>query len=375
MRAAARALVALWALLVGGCAARDANVAYFVQVSDATFPLLPRLMRALWDDRNLHVVHFDKKIPKWQKDHTIAALFASNKEYKRNVHVMESEIVAYRGISMVINTMNAMQVAMDMGDWDYFINISGSDYPLVTPGNQRALLGEQDFLARNRSFFSLAPRKWWDESKSYRFDRFNIDTSLSFNGSASDVVDSWHGNPLAQQLGFTFAAAESWMILHREFVHYVLTSAASRRYFAAFSYSAEPEEHMFASMAYNTPQFKATLVPHALRNVIWTYKGQHSGQHPFYIDRTNSTSHKWEFRWMVEQSGCLFTRKVRSKDAAALDEIDSAFSGASGARDEASVAAFLARVRARLACLVGGPGAALADGDDACYPGEEEETA
>lgn len=51
-----------------------------------------------------------------------------------NVRVIErANLVTYRGPTMVANTLHAAAVLLkEGGDWDWFINLSASDYPLVS---------------------------------------------------------------------------------------------------------------------------------------------------------------------------------------------------------------------------------------------------
>lgn len=253
---------------------------------------------------------------------------------------------------MVINTMNAMQFALDKSSqWTYFINISGSDYPLISPTNQRRLLASNDFVLNNRSFFSISEKDWWEESKVFRFDRLFTDTSLSFNQSSSEVVDSYVEQPIAQIANFTFAAAEAWMILHRQFVHHLLKSPFARRMLIAFSYSLEPEEHFFPSVALNSPAFNRTTVPHALRHVTWVHKGKHSGQHPYYVDERESDGKRWTFRKAIENSGCFFTRKIRIKDSALLNYIDTHVNGVAKNPVVKDVQKFLEKSRKLIDCV------------------------
>lgn len=47
--------------------------------------------------------------------------------------ITKANLVTYRGPTMVANTLHAAAVLLrEGGDWDWFINLSASDYPLVT---------------------------------------------------------------------------------------------------------------------------------------------------------------------------------------------------------------------------------------------------
>jgi hypothetical protein len=51
-----------------------------------------------------------------------------------NVYMIsKANMVTYRGPSMVSNTLHACAILLKRSkDWDWFINLSASDYPLVT---------------------------------------------------------------------------------------------------------------------------------------------------------------------------------------------------------------------------------------------------
>lgn len=332
----------------------EASIAYFLQISASTLTLLPRLLRAIWHPGNTYVVHFDRKIPEYQRAHARSALFkgTTGEQYKPNVHVMPSEVVTYRGISMVLNLLSAMQFALEKSSsWRFFINVSGSDYPLVSPLNQRRLLARNNFLSKERSFFSFSDEYWWEESKVFRYDRLFTDTSLSMNDSESRIIDSYTEQPLASIHNFTFTAAEAWMILHRKFVLHLLRSSHARRLLLAFSYTLEPEEHYFSTVAFNHPEFNATNVPHALRYVSWVHDGVHSGQHPYYIDQKGPDGKTWTFREKVVQSGCLFARKVRKQNSDFLKYIDVHMNGMAETPNEKDVSMYLAKATRSIDCI------------------------
>lgn len=334
----------------------EVNIAYFLQVSEENLILLPRLLRVLWHENNVYVIHFDKKIPEWEREHVRLSLFRKRSRYSENVVVIDSEPVTYRGISMVLNNLNGMQAAMDAEvEWTFFINLSGSDYPLVSPLQQRRLLATNDFAERNRSFFSISSSSWWNSSKTFRYDRLFVDTSLAFNDSTAEVVDTYTAQPLSHLLNFTFVAAEAWMILHRRFVDHLLRNGRARRMLLTFSASVEAEEHYFSTVAYNEPAFNGSIVPHALRHIVWQHNGIHSGQHPYYVDEKNESDGSWIFKDRIASSGCFFTRKVLSANSPLLNWIDANVSGvAPSAVSEADVQQFLERVTRFLSCL-GGP--------------------
>lgn len=50
-----------------------------------------------------------------------------------NVWVVgKPNLVTYRGPTMLANTLHAMSMLLKIAKWDWFINLSATDYPLVT---------------------------------------------------------------------------------------------------------------------------------------------------------------------------------------------------------------------------------------------------
>lgn len=55
------------------------------------------------------------------------------KEFNNVRMITKANLVTYRGPTMVANTLHAAAILLrEGGHWDWFINLSASDYPLVT---------------------------------------------------------------------------------------------------------------------------------------------------------------------------------------------------------------------------------------------------
>ncbi|KAA0038390.1 beta-glucuronosyltransferase GlcAT14B-like [Cucumis melo var. makuwa] len=82
-----------------------------------------------------YVVHLDLEAPAAER--LELADFVNNEPIFRSVGnvrmILRANLVTYRGPTMVTNTLHAAAILLkDGGDWDWFINLSASDYPLVT---------------------------------------------------------------------------------------------------------------------------------------------------------------------------------------------------------------------------------------------------
>ena len=109
--------------------------AYLISGSAGDGSMLKRTLQALYHPNNQYVVHLDREssdeerldLSNFVKDHPVFLRFG-------NVRMItKANLVTYRGPTMVANTLHAAAILLrEGGDWDWFINLSASDYPLVT---------------------------------------------------------------------------------------------------------------------------------------------------------------------------------------------------------------------------------------------------
>jgi beta-glucuronosyltransferase len=138
------------------------RIAYLVSGSAGDGRALRRTLRALYHPANRYVVHLDLEAPATERAELAAALRADPVYSRfRNVRVVtRANLVTYRGPTMVANTLHAAAILLrEAGDWDWFINLSASDYPLVTQDGKhgRDLLPPQfrDWIDRSKTPVSI----------------------------------------------------------------------------------------------------------------------------------------------------------------------------------------------------------------------------
>lgn len=298
---------------------REANIAYFIQIAENTIGHLPRLLRRIYHRNNVYAIHFDLKIPpavlREAKDKIRA-----NPEYAKNVHIMTSELITYRGISMLLNTINAMRLLIDEdAKWDYFINLSGADYPLLSAHSQRSFLGREMGL----NYFTFAPKRTWDAMAENRLAQVWYDEGISFRKTAAigklERLDI--RNPIVDNRNFDVSHAEAWMIASRDFCDFVVRGDMARKMLVAFAFAADSSEHYFASLAWNHEKYKKSIVPHSMRMVVWMHNGVLAGQHPYYIDEREENG-QYKFKQEVATSVLFFARKFQEPDSPLMDFVD-----------------------------------------------------
>uniref|UniRef100_A0A0E0RKJ5 Uncharacterized protein n=1 Tax=Oryza rufipogon TaxID=4529 RepID=A0A0E0RKJ5_ORYRU len=141
--------------------------AYLISGSAGDAAALRRVLLALYHPRNLYILHLDAEAPDSDRanlaadlaDHPVIAAAA-------NVHVIQrANLVTYRGPTMVANTLHAAAAFLYTNqhphlEWDWFINLSASDYPLLT---QDDLIHVFSKLPRGLNFIDHTSNIGWKE--------------------------------------------------------------------------------------------------------------------------------------------------------------------------------------------------------------------
>lgn len=305
-------------------------LAFFIQISNSTIALLPRLLVVMWHPDHIYLIHLDEKISTDVRDklhHAVNSVKLFN-----NIHFLPSDTITYKGVSMLLNTLSAMEYLLhDVShDWQFFINLSGSDYPLVNTHTMAHMLSDPQITSRNMSFLQLATDKaFWKSLKQSRFDYIYYDTALAMRNHTNEtsLINTWVRHPILNDIGVEFVQSEAWVIAHRSFAQMSVRSNTARKLLLLLSMMQDPEEHFFAMLAWNTPSVNASLAHHAFRAIFWELHGKMSGQHPYYIDHMDEHGEYPFWQGNLAESRCFFARKVRTADSQLLGRIDQFMSG------------------------------------------------
>ena len=68
----------------------EANIAFFIQISETTVAHLLRLMARLYHVKNSYIIHFDKKVDEALVSQVRTNMVKKNKKYETNVYFMPS---------------------------------------------------------------------------------------------------------------------------------------------------------------------------------------------------------------------------------------------------------------------------------------------
>ncbi|KAK6785455.1 hypothetical protein RDI58_018910 [Solanum bulbocastanum] len=284
--------------------------AYLVSGSKNDLEKLWRTLQALYHPRNYYVVHLDLE-SSVQERLELASRVEKEPIFAQvgNVHMItKANMVTYRGPTMVANTLHACAILLKKyQDWDWFINLSASDYPLVT---QDDLLYTFSDLKREFNFIEYSSRLGWKEGQ--RAMPLIIDPGL-YKTTKSDIF--WVSPKRALPTAFKLFAGSAWMILSRAFVEYCIWGWDNlpRTLLMYYTNFVSSPEGYFQTVVCNAPEFATTVINHDLHFISWDRPPK---QHPHNLN-INDTSR-------MIASGAAFARKFR-RDDPLLDKIDKEF--------------------------------------------------
>ncbi|KAI0566057.1 Xylosyltransferase family GT14 [Gracilaria domingensis] len=314
---------------------RGAKLALFIQAYERTIPMLPSLMEAIWHPDNIYAIHIDKRTPPELMEPVHRLL--DNANYSSNVHLIPRQYVTYLAITTVLNTLNGMSFLLDQDDtWDYFINLSGADYPLVTPDQMRDVFGHPEVIDKKLSFVQTTNYSNAVTGKVYnnRFYRVPID-SATYSvirphdpyGEETMADPCIRGclhtpgkvpHPLfeSEQPLVHIVKSEAWIILHRSAAEYAVHSGLSRQLIAFFANVHVPEEFFFSTLLTHAEEIRDSIVHDGFRLVLWGLFNR--GSRPPAIDSGDIP----DIENTISKRGGLFVRKRMKVDSDIRSYID-----------------------------------------------------
>ncbi|KAG8366845.1 hypothetical protein BUALT_Bualt16G0010200 [Buddleja alternifolia] len=283
------------------------RLAYLISGSAGDGGMLRRTLEALYHPNNQYVVHLDAEssaeerldLYNYVSNHIIFRRF-------ENVRMIrKANLVTYRGPTMVANTLHAAAILLkEGGDWDWFINLSASDYPLVT---QDDLLHTFSYLPRDLNFIDHTSDIGWKEFQ--RAKPVIIDPGLYMTKKA-DVF--WITQRRSVPTAFKLFTGSAWMALSRPFIDYCIWGWDNlpRTVLMYYSNFISSPEGYFHTVACNAREFINTTVNTDLHFISWDNPPK---QHPHYLTLE-------DMQRMID-SNAPFARKFHHDDPV-LDKID-----------------------------------------------------
>jgi len=219
--------------------------------------LFKRVFEAIYDPENHYLVHIDKKSP--AEVHGEIGSFLA--DYP-NARLMESSNWVYGGYSAVEIQLRGMNELLAL-DWDYFINLTGQDFPLKTQAEIKAFLADHP----GRNFIQVRDqRREWPQSCfriKWRFVELRGRVPLPPRKRVIPIPI-----PTRFMEGITPYAGSTWFILSREFCQYVSRDESIEKYKSFYRHTYIPEEGFFQTIIMHS-SFRETVVSDNKRLIMW----------------------------------------------------------------------------------------------------------
>ncbi|KAK2972385.1 hypothetical protein RJ640_014443 [Escallonia rubra] len=123
--------------------------AYLIAGTKGDAPRVKRVLQAVYHPRNYYLLHLDAAAPDGERAE-LARYVKSEAALRafRNVMVVRNaDLVTYKGPTMVACALHAAAVLLRWAEgWDWFVNLSASDYPLMSQDGSGWVVLTRTFL-------------------------------------------------------------------------------------------------------------------------------------------------------------------------------------------------------------------------------------
>ncbi|CAI9088667.1 OLC1v1023067C1 [Oldenlandia corymbosa var. corymbosa] len=285
--------------------------AYFISGTRGDLEKLWRTLQSLYHPWNYYVVHLELGST-LEERLELASRIDKDPIFNKVQNVLmitKANMVTYRGPTMVSNTLHACAILLKTyKHWDWFINLSASDYPLVT---QDDLLHTFSGLKRNLNFIHHTSRLGWTG----RAMPLIVDPGI-YQNTKSDLFRVSPNRTLPT--AFRLFTGSAWTVLSRSFVEYVIWGWDNLPRILLMYYTnfvSSPEGY-FQTVICNSPEFVPTVVNDDMHFVSWDYPPK---QHPRNLNINDTAK--------MIASNAPFARKFKRSRDIVLDKIDAELLG------------------------------------------------
>ncbi|XP_043706018.1 beta-glucuronosyltransferase GlcAT14A [Telopea speciosissima] len=242
------------------------SIAYFITGCDGDSNRLLRLLFSLYHPNNQYLLHLDLTASQSQRDQ-LALTIQSIPVFRdfQNVNVIGKADFAYlQGSSAIASTLHGASILLRLSmHWDWFINLSAADYPLVT---QDDLLHILSFLPKDLNFVNHTNYIGWRES--FRMKPIIVDPGL-YISEKSYVFYATQKRELPN--AYRLFTGLSSAVLSRKFVEFCVFGSDNlpRILLMYFSNMPSSQTNYFQTALCNSREFNKTVVNHNLQYLSW----------------------------------------------------------------------------------------------------------
>lgn len=210
-----------------------------------------RLFRAVYDTKNYYLIHVDKRAGRdiYEKISNFLADFP-------NAYLLESQNVVWGGYSMVDVELKGIQKLLTLNKkWDFFINLSGQDFPLKS----QAFI--QSFLKENigKDFIQIADQAKMRPNTLNRISNYFCESANGFSGAP------YKRDFLPKVIPYI---GGQWKILSRNCCEFICSSPKVAKFRKFYKHTLIPDEGFFQTVLMNTG-YAGMIINDDKRAIIW----------------------------------------------------------------------------------------------------------
>ncbi|XP_078428931.1 beta-glucuronosyltransferase GlcAT14C-like [Wolffia australiana] len=271
--------------------------AYFVGGGRGEGARLRRLLQAVYHRRNFYVVYADGS----KEERADLSKFAQG-----NVRLMDDGKINEKGPTFLALTLHAVAILLrEFDNWDWFINLSSSDYPLMP---QDDIIHIFSYLPRDLNFIEHTSKLGWKE-----FERVRpvlVDPGLY---DSNKTALFWAKEKRSVPSSFKIFVGSSGVVLTRAFLEFCIWGWDNlpRTLLLYYTNFLSSSESYFQTVICNSQEFQRTTVNHGLRFMRWDEPPR---QQPAQLGPDH-------FNQMVE-SGAPFAHRFALPADTLLDRLD-----------------------------------------------------
>ncbi|KAJ9684166.1 hypothetical protein PVL29_016587 [Vitis rotundifolia] len=285
------------------------KLAYFISGTHGDSPRLLRLLRALYHPNNQYLLHLDRRATPQERVELSAsvgsvAVFAA----AENVNVVgNADAVNLDGSTPIASLLRGAAILLRYcSDWDWFVNLEASDYPLIS---QDDLLHILSFVPRDFNFIEHTSNIGWNEY--HRIIQIVVDPGL-YLASKRGIFVGTKRRVLPRQ--FRFFTGSPQVILSRKLVKFSILGWDNfpRTLLLFFANIKSSHRGYFQTLACNAREFSNTVMNSNLRYMAWDNPPGKEPRNPRVSDLKKMLG-----------SGAAFAGNFAPNDHEVLDLIDS----------------------------------------------------
>ncbi|CAN4120676.1 unnamed protein product [Withania somnifera] len=240
------------------------SIAYLISGSNKDTSRIIRLLFAVYHPRNQYLIHLDRRASQYERD-SLALYVESVPLFKaaQNVNFIGKADFAYpMGSSALSSTLHGASVLLGVSDhWDWFINLSVDDYPLVT---QDDLLHILSYMPKDLNFVNHTSYIGCRESQ--KLKPIVVDPGLYLT-EEDEVFYVTQRRELPD--AYRLFSGSSFTILSRKFIEFCILGADNlpRTLLMYLSNSQSSASVYFPTVLCNSRKFNRTTINHNMRYV------------------------------------------------------------------------------------------------------------